>query len=190
MDKILVILFAILILGFDYKVKGHPKPLENELLKDPIGLSCGVTINEYRGFDYDKKTIKKINNLCTKTLAAFSIFMDKKGFCSKIDNKNFSWYFSFIPIGTNYRDLNDTVWRFYNRDFKFVSGYTEIYSNYSWIISDPNNKLFDLTIAHELFHALSYSNNCYDTYPVETFEEKLFYDEGLAKEFTRFLELN
>lgn len=158
----------------DEKVIGHISPFFEELLIQPIDLECGAVIREWQG-QYSQDDIKKLNNLCTYAKNSFWEFVEENSLNVE-KNKPFHYNLSLLIDGHGYRQLNDLQWRFSFRSNE-VWGYTSKDLRYSFILSDLDNRNFNKTFIHELFHALSihyglYKNPSSDEKLARKFEEK------------------
>ena len=155
---------------FQRELLGHTHPFQRELLENPITLKCGAVIREWRGSPINKEKVEK---LCTFTKVRFFPFMKSKGF-NVNESVPFTYSLSFIPNSSQYRDLNDSEYRFSGRSTRFkISGYTLNDVRYAFNLSNTYNHQFNVSLVHELFHALSFH---YDVNGPD--------DEILAEEFT------
>src|SRR5690606_34805130 len=110
-------------------------------------------IMEWRGSDLN---YEKVDRLCSFTKENFYSFMNYKGITLK-NSKDFEYFLSFLPISSQYRDLNDTDYRFAGRKTRFkISGYTLNDVKYVFNISNTYDHQFSVSLVHELFHALSF----------------------------------
>jgi hypothetical protein len=164
------------------RLVGHPTPLQNEFLENPVVLDCGAIIQEVRGSSQD---YSKLNSMCTHAYSNFFRFIKANGL--KItNNKPFKWNVSFLPESTGYRCLNDERYRFKNR---FVSGkvigYTSRNDHWAFITSTRDSE-FRVTFVHEMFHSMSMFYGVYDSHP-GSWSQKTNADEELAAEFTEWL---
>ncbi len=154
----------------DSKIWGHTDPLPEEMLANPIHLECGAEIKEWRGSPVDSQTV---NSLCTFTKNRFYSFYEAKGISIK-NPAPFRYSLSFIPVTSRYRDLNDSQYRFAGRTTSFkISGYTLNDVRYVFNISNTYDPQFNVSLVHELFHALSFHHGVNGPY-----------DEDFAEEFT------
>ena len=182
-----VLLLSILLitntaLAQDNHAKGHVKPLPEELLQIPVTLDCGVTIVEnvekLNGrlvkAELTEKDIKTINLICSKVAINYSGFLSTHHMGTPSIEK-FHWEVSFLPDTRDYRCLNDTKYRFYDRRIQEGNvsddGYTDKFNKLTFSLSNRNSKYFKTVFAHEIFHAMNYFYSIEDT-------------ERLAEDFT------
>jgi hypothetical protein len=168
----------------DQPVKGHPKPLPEEMLVEPIHLNCGATIYEWRG-SYGRD-IGKLNALCDMTHQKFMEFVRMKGLKIKTF-KRFTFPISLLSEGEHYRDLNDLRYRFNVRATNGqgkVWGWTSKTEMWSFMLGETSSIEFDITFVHELFHCMSMHYGIFEQHPAGRRPE---YDERLAREFTTWL---
>jgi len=150
------------------KVIGHIEPLNEELLENPVTLECGVTIlenieirnNHLVKLELTSKDIEILNVICSRVKYNYSIFLKDNGIKTPDLSREFHWKASLIPDTNNYRCLNDTRYRFYNRKIidegdVEVDGFTDKYRGYTFSLSNRNSKFFKTVFAHEIFHAMS-----------------------------------
>jgi len=174
------VLAVLILMSTDSRVQGHTAPLESEVLTDPIELRCGAVIKEWRG---PTKDLKQVQKLCDLGVKNFHSFIKEKGL--KARTGKFSYSLSLIPADSKYRSLNDLKYRFYTRIQKMIlSGYTQHGNRYIFTISNQNHPAFDVSLLHELFHAMSHHYGVYDSHKGKNTYEKLCEDEVLATEFT------
>ena len=161
------------------KMVGYIKPLPEELLANPIYLSCGATIREWRGSRID---IEYVDQLCSLALNSFRPFVENEGW-SVPEKGPFSFDVALLPDTTAYRGLNDTRWRFaYRATQNEVWGYTSHTNSYIFITSDTKSPEFASTFVHELFHAMSLYFGLFETFP-GTMNQQFEQDEILARKF-------
>lgn len=204
MTKILFAIFVILFTSTaaaDSRVKGHMTPLKSEMLSSPVKLNCGAVVREWRGGDdvSFKERIDKINSLCSFAQQNFFEFVkteceiQKSGMTIRLcrdaeinEQQPFSYSISMIPLDSNYRNLNDKEFRFINRGGNQgkISGYTSFKNEYVFNISDVNDKEFDVSFVHEMFHAMSRSYGLQAQYKVLGEYYRVRRDERLARAFT------
>jgi hypothetical protein len=179
----------------DDKIVGHMTPLPDELLQQPITLSCGVTIREWRGgIQPSAGNIKFLNALCDKAMASFKPFLATRGLQAPRSGQ-LVWNWSLMPDGLCggtsteatccYRCMNDIRYRFANRFVRYeVWGYTGYNQQYSFTVSRSPilNKIF----THEMFHAMSMYYGLYDSHP-GSWDDQTQADEVLAQAFTRYM---
>lgn len=187
------LVFLLLFLGIahvvhsaSYKIPNHPKPLQEELLADPIKLDCGAIIMEWRGSDID---FNRVNALCSMSIKMFFPFVHARGYTTSSDK--FIYKISIIPETTDYRDLNDIKYRFRNRAInrEDLSGYTDYVLEYIFTTSNISSNEFNVSFAHELFHAMSHYYGVLYQHEGKNLEEKIRIDELLAEKFTNNLGL-
>ncbi len=167
------------------RVRGHMKPLEVELLAEPIEFDCGLVINEWRGYPRDEA---KIQRLCLLATEEFLPFLASKGL-QPLHRRPFRWSAALLPGGACYRCLNDEQWRFSRRAAHgILTGYTSFTNRYSFLLGDTRHREFDVTLVHELFHAQSYFFGLFDRHADQD-PERVRIDERLAVEFTESLGL-
>lgn len=179
----------------DDKAAGHLHPLPQELLADPVELNCGSVIDEWRGSKIEQE---RVNALCTLAADAFHGFALREGYEIPIGYQ-FSYRLSFLPSGTGYRNLHDTTWRFNHRSGSDGrTGFTLLNDKRAFILSDTEDPDFEVTVVHELFHAMSFESGfVYSHRPSperdiprrRTLRWKLHKNELLAREFTDMLGL-
>lgn len=164
-------------------------PTHNELLTQPISLSCGVTIREWHGESApNKQTIKELNTLCHRGLVSFSRFLSSKKLKAP-HSGTFSWNWALLPDGSCYRCMNDIAYRFNRRFIKApLWGYTGRNERFTFTVSDLNLKSpkYNKIFVHELFHAMSMYYGLYDTHAPNDVERTMK-DEALAKQFTQYM---
>lgn len=166
----------------------------------------------------NQKSIEFMNKLCRLSFDEFKSFLQSKNLHVET-NKIFNYTVSLMPWdpfgtgnwdgvngdgdGDDYRNLQDYKWRFKDR-MKFydnngslveIVGYTDRNINAIYMMNEPlknNNELnskFAEVFCHELFHAMSNNFGVYDILG-KNVVEKQTKDEMLAKEFTKFLNIN
>jgi hypothetical protein len=164
------------------QIKGHVKPLPEELLQTPVTLNCGVTIVEnvekingrLVSRELTEQDIKTLNAICSKVTNSYSGFLmaHKMG---RPSSESFHWEASLLPDTKDYRCMNDTKHRFYNRVIQegnvAVDGYTDAFQSHTFSLSNRNSKYFSTVFAHEVFHGMNYFYGITDT-------------ETLAEDFT------
>jgi hypothetical protein len=92
-----------------------------------------------------------------------------------------------LPDSEQYRGLNDTSYRFYDRQYQDpVWAYTSYDYNYIFIVNDTELSNFNTIFTHEIFHALSMSSGIFDSHPGDKYA-KYATDEYLAIKFTQYL---
>lgn len=166
----------------DDRVKGHVKPLPEELLQTPVALDCGVIIVEnvekrngrLVRAELTEQDINTLNAVCSKVSDSYSGFLSTHHM-GKPSAKKFHWEASLLPDTRDYRCLNDTRFRFYSREIQegnvAVDGYTDEFNRYTFSLSNRNSKYFKTVFAHEIFHGMNYFYGIADT-------------ERLAEDFT------
>jgi len=157
-------------------------PLASELLANPVRLKCGAVIREWRGSQINSD---RVNRICSTAKLAFKPFVRELGYSP--NNKPFRFSMSFIPYGRNYRDLNDVDYRFAGRNLGTqVTGYTVHDDRYLFNLSDVNDRDFDVSLGHELFHAMSYHYGVFHQHKgsESDIDET---EERLARKFTKRL---
>ena len=170
-------------------IHGHMKPLQSELLAQPIKLQdCpGLTIREWRG-GRSSDAIRHLNQICKRAIAEFPKFIAMKGL-KKLNDEPFEYSISLIPNSKNYRSMNDVRYRFANR---FVKGllwaYTSRDKKYIFMVNTIHIPEIPMIFSHELFHALSMHYGIFDSHALFD-KDKVRIDEGLADEFTVYLGL-
>jgi hypothetical protein len=203
MFRTLILFISILVTSVSLAdtTKGHIRPLPEELLEQPVTLSCGVTIIEnaerFNGkivhreiSDQDREVLNKV---CNNVVSHYNSFAVAHHMGEPQAIGSFHWNVSLLPVARNYRCLNDTKFRFYARAIKEgnipIDGYTDsdLWLNdhyglsfstsdrHSRSITAPEN--FKTVFAHEIFHAMSWffsmSNNTEKT--AEDFTAQLGY---------------
>jgi hypothetical protein len=169
------------------QVKGHIKPLPEELLQTPVTLDCGVTIVEnvekINGrlvrSELTDQDIKTLNTVCSRVIENYNGFIAAHEMGRPLV-KNFHWEASLLPDTKDYRCLNDTKYRFYNRTIAegnvAVDGYTDSIQWHTFSLSNRNSKYFKTVFAHEIFHGMNYFYGIADTETLaEDFTDKLGY---------------
>jgi len=194
------------------KVKKHRYPMPHELLKPEIkltGVCEGVIIKEWRDVGPTEEDINVVDENCNRAVKAFFPFVKERGFTVK-KNVRFPLYVSLLPWnykeGESYRALNDTKWRFAGRNgFCDMDGticaaddeplplmaFADRYNNWIFIMNDvqlesPVLPSFGSIWSHELFHTWSYHYKVFAQHS-GTSNQKIAYDEKLAREFTEHL---
>jgi hypothetical protein len=164
---------------------GHMKPYASETLAQPMRLGCGVTVFEWRGGGIDRA---KVESLCLLATSNFDDFLAKVGI-RKLHDKRFDWSLSLSPWGNCYRCINDLEWRFRYRAARFwVTGYTSFNFRYTFMMGNTGHPNFNVTVAHELFHAMSYYYGVFEQHRGNR-AQKIIADEKLAVGFTKWLGL-
>lgn len=155
------------------------RPLPEELLKQPVHLSCGVTIIENaevnRGIvhrEISNRDREVLSQVCDKVVSHYNDFAVAHHMGDRQAVNTFRWNFSLLPATKDYRCLNDTKYRFYARSIKEgnvpIDGYTDsdlwlnehyglsfsTSNRHSTSVTAPEN--FKTVFAHELFHAMSW----------------------------------
>lgn len=186
MHRFFTVLLAIVLVAStafaDTRVVGHPTPLPEELLENPVTLNCGATVREVDG---PTPNYANLNSMCTHAHSNFFKFIEAKGLRTQ-HRRAFTWNLSFIPESASYRDLNDERYRFHNRFIRGrVIGYTSRNHRYAFMSSRIDSE-YNVTFVHELFHSMSMHYGVYDNHP-GTWAEKTATDERLAVEFTEWL---
>ena len=177
----------------DHKTIGPMYALPKEQLAQPIELTCGAIIQEFRISTSQTKSVNhrisvaRLNRICTHVQSNFFIFIEARGLKTNHE-RPFVWNISFLPEASCYRCLNDERYRFYHRFVigRVLIGYTDYESDYMFVISNMGDPFFDGVFAHELFHSFSMFYGVYDNHPGSV-EEKTATDEVLVEEFTRWL---
>jgi hypothetical protein len=186
LTPILVVLLSLLSIPADAGVE-RMLPLKSERLENPVTLDCGATVVEWWG---SEPNYGRANSICTHVKSNFFRFIDLHDLETKYSRDlPFRFSLSFIPYDTCYRCLNDLDDRFSARDARgIVSGYTYIPSRYVFTISDPEHWEYRVTLAHELFHAMSINygllEHCIDSRP---YDECVAEEERHAYMFTQWL---
>lgn len=164
------------------RMVGHPTPLQNELLRNPVTLDCGAVVREVRG---SSQNYAQLNDMCTHAYSNFFQYIKAKGL--RVSHYNtFDWNISFLPEATCYRCLNDEKFRFNNRFVGgAVIGYTSRNDHWAFITSARDSE-FMVTFVHEMFHSMSMFYGVYDNHP-GSWAQKTNADEKLAAEFTEWL---
>lgn len=201
----------------DPLIEGNPLPLLSELLAKPVVMkTCpGFVVIEWRGTQNKpetKQTIrgeKVIELTCSLSVKLFDEFILNEGL-SKKNNRKPHIGISLLPwdvIGTgnkwgdgdgdDYRNLNDTTFRFKDRT-KFTGpnggeidlwGVTERKLSHIFIRNDPltndnePHRVFFKVLSHEIFHTLS---NHYGIFK-SLGRDKQYKDEQLALKFDAFV---
>jgi hypothetical protein len=180
----------------DYKEnKGEMKPLPQELLKKPIRLSgvCSkVQIIEWRGSKISKESTKSIDKTCNIAVKGFKPFIkEQRGYQIHGEVSKFDTNLCLLPLNSDPRNMNDIDYRFYYRSLKIdLWGYFQRAADNIYIRSDiltegQDNGNFDMTLAHELFHAMSYQYNIFHQHD----GDKDAIEEDMADQFTEYLGL-
>ena len=181
-----LILFSLMLTTLviaDHRVPGHMPPFPKEELASPIKLQCGATIHEWRGTTTDRA---KAERLCSLALKNFVPYLKTQDLEPK-HSAPFAWPIAMMPDGKCYRCMNDTKWRFIHRPYKgYVTGYTSYTQNWMFMLGSPSHKDFDVTMVHELFHAMSDYYGIVDGYPTN---RQISDNERMAVEFTLYLGL-
>jgi len=161
---------------------GNMEPFPEEQLAKPIYLKddcAGVVITEWQGIK--PPSTERLSKLCNLARQNFACFINSKGINTN-SSERFIWRISFIPIGSCYRCLNDTEYRFYDRAVKNVWGYTSYNHRYTFVLSEVNYPVFERVFLHELFHAMSIFYGVFDNNGVDD-DERISNDEWLAYKF-------
>ena len=159
-------------------------PLPSEYLDQPIHLTCGLVIREWHGASRPSSAaVAKMDRLCADATLRFRPFLEKHGLGPRATGP-FDWSEALIPDGYCHRCLNDTRWRFERRFVHGdVWGYTGIFEQYSFVVSDTLLPIFPLVFVHELFHAMSMFYGVFEAHPGSDWD-KVEADEQLARAFT------
>ena len=167
---IIICIFLTNIAVADSKIHGHMKPLDSERLKHPMRLDCGATVYEWRGSTPDKA---RVNKLCTLAVNNFYSFIKEQGDYN-IRNGRFNYAVSIIPIGKEYRSLNDRKYRFDVRVVNYpVTGYTVLEEKTLFNMASTNRSDFNVSFVHELFHALSHHHEVFYQHPDPSYNKRL-----------------
>ena len=182
----------------DYRskeAKGEMRPLPQELLDKPIKLTdacSGVKIIEWRGTKVSKKSAKIINKTCNMAVKGFKHFMSRQpGYYISGDISKFDTKLCLMSMGSSPRNLNDVDYRFKYRSIKvtlwgyFQRAADNIYIRNDVLTEGHNNDEFVMTLAHELFHAMSYQYKIFHQHK----GDKDQVEEAMADEFTEYLGL-
>jgi hypothetical protein len=180
-------------------------PWPSEALATPISLKdCpGIQIIEWRtsfGEEISQKAINVLNDTCKKVLEAFPKFTSKINI--RYNLSDFKESICLMPYqkdqyGLEVRNLNDSVFRFKNREKTYDSngklnliwGYTDIKSKTifvrNFVLTEDGlvNNNFVKVFSHELYHALAWTFHIYDNIRGNLF----IYDENMALNFTKFM---
>jgi hypothetical protein len=169
----------------DARREGHMTPLPSERLSDPITMSCGVTIYEWRGGNTDRDRVEK---LCSLATDYFFPYLKMNGI-EPVHQNEFRWSMALLPQGYCYRCMNDTRYRFKGRPVNgFLSGYTSFTRRWIFMVGSNNHPDFNVTMVHELFHSMSEYYGVFANHPGSE-QEKVNRDEELAEGFTEWLGL-
>ena len=169
----------------DARISGHMTPLADERLTQPISLSCGVTIYEWRGGKIDQPRVDK---LCRMATSYFFPYLETQGIEPQHRN-SFSWSMALIPQGKCYRCMNDLQYRFKNRPIRiYLAGYTSFTISWLFMVGGDRHPDFNVTMVHELFHAMSEHYGVFAGHPGSEVD-KVIADEKLAVGFTEWLGL-
>lgn len=193
---ILLMMLSSTAIATDYvNSKGIMSPLVSERLDNPIYLNnyCNnVSIIEWRGTESTKESIDNIRKICNLAVSKFEVFIkNQKGYEIRGKIVDFETNLCLMPLNSFPRNLNDMKYRFAERPGKFaVWGYfhrspNNIYIRNDVILNGKNNRNFEVVLAHELFHALSYKYKIYEQHP----GNKDQVEEFMAQKFTLFLGL-
>jgi hypothetical protein len=69
-----------------------------------------------------------------------------------------------------------------------VTGYTSFHFRYTFVMGDTNHENFDVSVVHELWHAMSWYYGIFQRHPGNE-SQRLIRDEKLAVGFTEWLGL-
>ncbi len=168
------------------RVVGHMLPFAREKLSKPIKLGCGVTVVEWRGGARDRAKLEALCLLATKNL---DDYLAHVGVAKPRSNQKFKWSMALLPWGDCYRCLNDLRYRFRGRTARYpVTGYTSFHFRHTFVMGDTTHENFDVTVAHELWHAMSGHFGIFNRHPGKEWQ-RLRRDEELAVGFTKWLGL-
>jgi phosphoribosyl 1,2-cyclic phosphodiesterase len=156
-------------------------PLHYERLEHIEKISCGIKIHEWRGSKLNSGIVNRFCSLAKSNFVGF-ISKLKKDYVVKRLSEKFEYDASFIPDNKQKRNLNDTTFRFKGRDQPDVFGYTNILHHWMFVTSDYNDSEFGVTLAHEVFHAMSDFHMIVD-------QHSALEEEILARDFTEYLGL-
>lgn len=197
------------------QTKGDMDPLPEEKLPIAINLSdscSNVSIVEWKstpGFESSSeisdRAIAILDKICQKAVNHFIPFVKFHGYQVENDD-TYRVSVSLLPArldrsGTDYRNLNDLVFRFANRSKEYdedgtvypIWGYFQrstfnIYVRND-ILDDRGERLnlkFRTVFAHELFHSLSYHYKVFHQHK----GNKDFVEEKMAGDYTMYLGYN
>lgn len=173
----------------DEKVRGHMLPFPSEELSNPIKFTdncASVSIVEWKpttklpnGSYPSTESSEIMNKICNLAHKKFVSFVRARGY----NTNNIPQLHAEISLlpghlnlgGTDYRNLNDIDYRFFQRSKSFdmngyaipIWGYYQRAAHHIYIRNDvltekkQKNNEFAFHYAHELFHALSYENGVY-----------------------------
>lgn len=195
------------------KIVGNMMPFVSEMLPEPIRLkdSCKeVKVVEWKptpGYERftspSKKSIRILNQVCNLAVSKFRSFVTKRGYHLSNKALTLKQSVSILPAdldrsGSEYRNLNDIEFRFFNRSKEFdengkayaIWGYFQRHESFIYVRNDvlddngDRNKEFEKVFAHELFHAMSYTNGVYQQHKGNQDSQ----EEYLAMRFSNSLE--
>jgi len=166
-------------------IVGPMAALPEELLKEPIHLTCGAVIREMRGGN--TINLEVLNRICSEAKSSFEPFLAAQGIAVQ-QASPFAWNLSFLPSGDCYRCLNDERYRFRHRVVldRNLIGYTDVAERTIFLTSDAWDAAFRLVFVHELFHAFSIHYRLLADSP-GTWQERYVAEEVLAGDFTEWL---
>ena len=218
MRKITAAIFSafIFISGYaqsDTKIVGHMSPFNTELLPTSIKLpDCpGIEIVEWRptpGLEQQSgptnNNIRIMNEICKNSYQKFWPFIQSRKLESVYNQQPFRLTVSFMPAklgfyGEDYRNLNDSKFRFNSREKRYDSdgsiigiwGYTQYVPTHLFMRNDiiedgAVNTEFAATFAHELYHSMSYWHKVFISLP-GPMSNRSRMDEELANVYETFV---
>lgn len=187
-------------------------PLSSEQLSSPYTLSgvCkDVRIVEWRptpeylsSTSYSVQALTVLDKTCQQAVSKFKSFLKSESLTGKAPT-TIAFSVSLMPAdasrhGTEYRNLNDITFRFFNRTKEYdedgnvylIWAYSQRSNHYIYIRNDvlnddgkTVNSEFVKIFAHEIGHTLSYYYGIYDNHSGDKDAE----DEKLARKFTTYL---
>lgn len=186
-------------------ISAHMSPLPNELLSESILLSnCkGIKIIEWRKGSQSSKAIEIIDKTCKLSVDKFLSYANQKDYTYNIPNIKFTQSICLMPFkisddGSDYRNLNDYIFRFKERKLPLKNGIPvavlawtshqnkEIYIRNDVLLENGSvNDRFVTVFAHEMAHAMSFFYGIYQSHDGNREEQ----EEDLAIGFTEFVGL-
>ena len=183
------------------KTKGPMQPLTNELLQNSIPLTdeCkNISIVEWKSHSKEslntKISVDNIDKVCNKSVKNFFVFSNQK------KSKLLPIKISLLPASSDYRNLNDSEFRFVFRSGNYdnqgnlipIFGYFQRSISHIYLINEVLKKekenwiinpTFKNVFIHEIFHALSYQTGLFHKHV----GDKDLKDEKLAVKFANLI---
>lgn len=170
------------------------QPKSNELLSKPITLKCdGFSLVEAKKIKITDDVLKALNKACLLSLDRFPKFIESKKW--SLTKKQLNIKISLLPAlpfdgGKEFRNLNDTKWRFSklrpNGECCFfgfyLNDYNHVFLRNDVLISGDINHNFLNTMVHEIGHVQSVQFGIRNKY----LNDSKDLDEEMIQNFTKW----